>query len=426
MQVFKFGGASVKDSNGIKRVAKIIKAHTDQRLVVVVSAMGKTTNALEYVWSFILSNAIEDAKNQSVSIFKEHSDVLKQLQITTEAAWEEFRQIQDEFFSLMDHGSGDKDVFYDLIVSFGERLSSLILCEYLKLFGISVVCKDARQLIVTNDMAREARVDWAATESAVRNTFQGLNDDQVLITQGFVGATIEGVTTTLGREGSDFSAAILAYCLDAESMHIWKDVPGVLTGDPRLFDNVAKIDRMSYLEAIEMTYYGAKVIHPKTIKPLQNKNIPLYVRSFIEPESSGTLISGEMELNYPPVVVIEPAQVLLHISSKDFSFMAEDHLKEVFDLLTRFRIKVNMMRNTAISFTICINQLEDRIQKFKTAAEEKYKVIEDKGLELITVRHYTPEILAQMKKGKIVLFEERLAGTIQIVVKEIPLMERKK
>lgn len=285
---------------------------------------------------------------------------------------------------------------------------------------------DVRDVIITDNTYRDARIQWDITQkNAVAKILPTLKTVNHIVTQGFIGSTSENFTTTLGREGSDYTAAIISYCLDAESMHIWKDVPGVLTGDPRIFDEVIKLPRLSYKEAIEMTYYGAKVIHPKTIKPIQNKQIPLYVRPFLDPSSEGTIISNEKELSYPPVIVIEPDQVLLHISTNDFSFVAEHHLSMIFSLLAKYRLKVNMMRNTAISFSVCINNIPDRIKKFEKELGSEFKLISDNDLELITIRHFNEDILKDMKKNKLILFEERLQDTVQIVVKNLPKMKRK-
>lgn len=246
-----------------------------------------------------------------------------------------------------------------------------------------------------------------------------------VITQGFIGSTTENFTITLGREGSDYTAAIFSYCLDAQDMTIWKDVPGVLTADPRIFENVIKIDRLSYREAIEMTYYGAKVIHPKTIKPLQNKSIPLYVKSFIDPAGAGTYISDEVEDTYPSIVTVEQDQALLLISTRDFSFVAEHHMSYLFQKIAEMRIQVNMMQNTAISFALCVNDIDDKIDRFAELIQGDFKVIIDRGLELITVRHYQRPLIESLQSGKIVLQEERTKNTYMMVVKDVPVMQRK-
>jgi aspartate kinase len=270
-------------------------------------------------------------------------------------------------------------------------------------------------------------VQWEQTNKRINAKVKPLLEKkQVVLTQGFIGGTSENWNTTLGREGSDFSAAIFSYCLDVESMVIWKDVPGVLTADPRLFENVVLLDRLSYGEAIEMTYYGAKVIHPKTIKPLQNKNIPMYVKSFAKPEDPGTLISIAEELiKYPPVIVVEKNQSLIHISTKDFSFVAEKELSHIFKLLDEHRIRVNMMQNMAISFSACVTHRSERLEQLIAVLEEDYNVTTTEGLELLTVRHYNEDVLQELTRGKVVLFEERIRETVQVVMKSVPLTKWK-
>lgn len=423
MIVYKFGGASVASAEKIANVANIIAQEAKKPIAVVVSAMGKTTNTLESLLNLSRSNGDYTAALNSLKVNHEHilsdlfgagnkKDLLDQM----------FKDLETKLVALIDR---PYDFAYDQIVSFGELISTIIVTEYLKTNEVQALWIDAREVICTDNTYREAIVDWAITQEKVNVVFDASSSTQVFITQGFIGGDGQGNTTTLGREGSDFTAAILSFCLDAEFMSIWKDVPGILTADPRLFENVAKIDRLSYKEAIEMTYYGAKVIHPKTIKPLQNKNIPLWVKSFIEPAGMGTLISGEIELTYPPMIVIEPGQALIHISTRDFSFVGEDHLSKLFDIFNKHRVRVNMMRNTAISFSVCTNDYEDRIHSLAADLEQDFKMVVDKDLELITIRHYTHDLVKKLKKGKIILFEERLQQTIQIVVKEVPNMVRK-
>jgi aspartate kinase len=316
---------------------------------------------------------------------------------------------------------------YDQLIPTGELVSSTIVAAYFNKMGLKTQWVDARDVIATDDIYREAWVQWDETKANVANKVRPLLEkDSMVLTQGFIGSTKENYTTTLGREGSDYTAAILSFCLDAEDMTIWKDVPGVLTADPRLFDNVTKLDRLSYREAIEMTYYGAKVIHPKTIKPLQNKSIPLYVKSFINPENDGTFIGPDVEDHYPPMVAIERNQALLNISTRDFSFVAEHHMRYLFNQIAEHRLQVNLMQNTAISFAICVNHIDDRIFRFAKSIEKEFKVVMDyEGLELITVRHYTPQVIEMLRNGKIIMVEERTKNTIQMVAKEVPLMKRK-
>ncbi|MBK8627622.1 MAG: aspartate kinase [Saprospiraceae bacterium] len=426
MKVFKFGGASVKDAEGFRNVGRILQKFRSDKIVVVVSAMGKTTNALEEV---IKSYYAQDGKTSALldQIKNSHLALVQQLFPVTSEILDDINDILVEIeWVLEEVPHEDYDYTYDQIVSIGELLSSKILAHYLYHLEINSQWIDVRDVILTDNTYRDAKVIWDVTQkNASQKMLSLLSNVNHLVTQGFIGCTSENFTTTLGREGSDYTAAILSYCLDAESMHIWKDVPGVLTGDPRIFDEVIMMPRLSYKEAIEMTYYGAKVIHPKTIKPIQNKQIPLYVRPFLNPDSEGTIISDEKELSYPPVVVIEPDQTLLHISTNDFSFVAEHHLSMIFTLLAKYRLKVNMMRNTAISFSVCVNNIPDRIKKFEKELGMEFKMITDNDLELVTIRHYNEEILKDMKKNKLILFEEKLSDTVQMVVRNIPKMKRK-
>lgn len=426
MKVFKFGGASVKNAESVKNVANILKNYQDESLIIVISAMGKTTNALEKV---VNSFVKQDGKSFEIlnEIKQKHYDIIKDL---FGEEHEVYTDVNDTFveieWALEDEPHEDYDYNYDQIVSVGELISTKIVAAYLQKSEIKAKWLDARDIILTDNIHRAGWVQWNETVANAQRIVQPmLEKGGFVVTQGFIGVTSENFTTTLGREGSDYSAAIFSYCLDAESMSIWKDVPGVLTADPRLFDHVTKLDMLSYKEAIEMTYYGAKVIHPKTIKPLQNKNIPLYVKSFIEPEGSGTLISDEVEDKYPPMVAVESNQALIHIATRDFSFVAEHHMKELFAKIAEERLQVNMMQNTAISFSICVNNMDDKVEKFAKSIEKDFKVKVENGLELITVRHYNKPILDELKTGKIILLEMHIRKTVQLVMKNVPVMKRK-
>jgi len=426
LKVFKFGGASIKDVEAIKNVSSILKKYKEDRLLIVVSAMGKTTNALEKV---LESYTSEDGKAFEIyeQIKEEHQELLTAL---FPKEHEIFASVNDAFIEIEwvieEPPQDEYDYLYDQIVSVGELVSSKIIAAFLQEEGLQTKWLDARDVIQTDNTYRDGKVDWVETNKRAKDIVPKLLDESnFVLTQGFIGGTSENFTTTLGREGSDYSAAIFSYSLDAESMSIWKDVPGILTGDPRLFEEVSKIDRLSYMEAIEMTYYGAKVIHPKTIKPIQNKNIPLYVKSFIDPEGAGTVISEESEISYPPVVVVESDQVLLHISTRDFSFVAEHHLGRLFLLFAKYRIKINMMQNMAISFSVCVTNQPKRLSGLIEELNQEFKVRKDENLELLTIRHYKKEMLKSLLEGKIVLFEERIRNTMQMVVKDIPVMKRK-
>lgn len=427
IKVFKFGGASIKDAAGIRNVHKILTQYKGEHIVVVVSALGKTTNALEKV---INAYYAQDGKAAEylMDVKKVHYQLMEEL---FEANHPVFGAVNDVFVEaewvIEDEPQDEYDYVYDQIVCIGELASSSIVAAYLNQEGLKVDWKDARGLIKTDETWRESRILWDETlECVEREVIPSLKEGGFVLTQGFIGSTKDNATTTLGREGSDYSAAILSFCLDAEGMYIWKDVAGVLTADPRLFENVDKLDRLSYREAIEMTYYGATVIHPKTIKPLQNKNIPLYVKSFIDPSGEGTVISGEVEdYNYPPMVMVEKDQVLLQITTKDFSFLVEHHIKDLFTIFDQYRIFVNMMQNTAISFYACVTRVPDRMQLMIEDLSEKFNIIKDENLELITIRHSMPHVYESITYGKRVLLEERIGKTIQLVVRDVPVIKRK-
>jgi aspartate kinase len=426
LKVFKFGGASVKDEDGVSNVVNILNSYKKEKILTVVSATGKTTNALERVVDSYF-NQKGDADEQLQKIKDDHIKIMDSLGILNE---ETFADLSDTFveidWMIEDEVQDEYNYIYDQIVSVGELVSSKILYHKAVKEGVNVAWLDVRDVIITDNTYREAKVIWADTQARMDSKVHELmNSYDVIITQGFIGCSTENFNTTLGREGSDYTAGIFSYCLDAKSLSIWKDVPGILTADPRLFENVTKIDRLSYREAIEMTYFGAKVIHPKTIKPLQNKNIPLYVRPYNEPDAEGTLITSDVDTVYPPVIVIEPHQSLIHISTNDFSFVAEEHLSEIFAMLNQYRLKVNMMRNTAISFSVAVQNNQKKIAKFINDLSDKYTIVKDDHLELITIRHYDDATVERMKVGKIVLFEETIRQTVRMAVKDVPLVVRK-
>ena len=426
MKVFKFGGASLKDAAGVQNVASILQRFVQEKIVIVVSAMGKTTNALEEVVDAYVKQTGQ--AQELYDAFKErHYAIVRDL---FEPGDDVFTVLHDTFvegeWMLEEKPSDNYDYLYDQIVCMGELISSKIVAAYLNKAGMKTSWLDARDVVATDNTYREGWVIWEKTQANAQKIVPPMFEQgNFVVTQGFIGSTSENFTTTLGREGSDYSASIFSFCLNAESMSIWKDVAGVLNADPRLFENTIKLDRLSYREAIEMTYYGASVIHPKTIKPLQNKNIPLYVKSFLNPDAAGTEISSDIEEAYPPIIVVEKNQALLHISTLDYSFVAEHHMARLFAKAADLRIFVNMMQNTAISFTICVTNAPDRIEKFIKAVSDEFKVKTEEGLELITIRHYTQETIDSLKKGKMVLFEERIRNTMHMVVKNIPPIERR-
>ena len=428
VNVFKFGGASLKDADAIRHVGTILERFRDQKLIIVVSAMGKTTNALEEVANSYWHGRPDEARTKLKALQSAAGETVSEL--FAQVPGELTASLNDLFVSvewaLEEDPNPEYDYDYDQIVSLGELISSHVVAAYLNRIGLPTSWLDARDVIQTDNTYREGWVKWPETvERAQRLLPPLLEETNFVLTQGFIGNTSENYTTTLGREGSDYSAAIFSYCLDAEAMSIWKDVPGVLTADPRIFENVTKIDRLSYKEAIEMTYYGAKVIHPKTIKPLQNKSIPLYVRSFIEPAEAGTLVTDDAGEAYPPMVAVERDQALINISTRDFSFVAEHHIKELFEHITTTRLQVNMMQNTAISFNVVVNDIDDRVERFCALVDQHFKTTIDRDLELITIRHYTPEIVESLRRGKVNMLEGRLPLTLQMVVKDVPVMRRK-
>lgn len=426
MKVFKFGGASIKDAAGVRNITGILQGFKTESLVIIVSAMGKTTNSMEEV---VAAHAAQNGQALELlnGVKKRHYDMMADL---FDADDEVFSQVNDTFVEaewvLDEKPSENYDYMYDQIVSVGELVSSKIVAAFLNKSGLKTHWLDARDVVATDNTYREGWVIWDKTKAnALKQVPALLQSGGFVLTQGFIGSTSENFTTTLGREGSDYSAAIFSHALDAEGMYIWKDVAGVLNADPRVFENAIKLDRLSYKEAIEMTYYGASVIHPKTIKPLQNKNIPLYVKSFLDPTAPGTEISSDNEDTYPPIVVLEKNQTLLNISTLDYSFVAEQHMARLFGKLADLRLFVNMMQNTAISFSICVPNIPDRIQKFVMSISDEFKVKQEDGLELITVRHFNEDTIANLRRGKVVLYEERIRQTMQMVVKSVPPIERR-
>ena len=419
MQVFKFGGASVKDAEAVINVAKVLKqVHKDSKLCVVISAMGKTTNALEE-----LTNAFfYHTGNPSLildGIKKFHFDICNQLfSSTTHPIYQDLENTFVELhWSIEDEPTHSYDFEYDQIISIGEVLSTKIVSAYLNSVNVNNTWIDARGLIQTDNTYRDAVVDFNLTESLLKKSVTPLfNQTPIIITQGFIGGTSENFTTTLGREGSDYTASIIAYCLNAESVTIWKDVPGVLNADPKWFNHTKKIDELSYQDAIELTYYGATVIHPKTIKPLQNKNIPLYVKSFLKPEQEGTVIKdSETRLNIPSYI-FKINQVLISIQPKDFSFIAENNLSYIFEVFSKHHVKINLMQLSAISFSVCCDHNVSKVNLLVEELQNTFKVLYNANVELMTVRYYKDNTIAFLTKNKIILLEQRSRYTVQMVM----------
>ena len=418
MQVFKFGGASVKDAEGVKNVAEVLKQFSDKKLCVVISAMGKTTNALEKLVNAFFYNSA-NANDILEEIKQFHFSICSQL--FSENTHPIYNELENTFvelhWAIEDEPTHSYDFEYDQIISMGEIISTKIVSAYLNEVGIKNKWVDARGLVQTDNTYREGKVDFELTEVMMRNQIEPLlKTVDVVVTQGFIGGTSENFTTTLGREGSDFTASIIAYCLNADSVTIWKDVPGVLNADPKWFNKTKKIDQLSYQDAIELTYYGATVIHPKTIKPLQNKKIPLFVKSFLHPKEVGSVIKdGENRLNIPSYI-FKINQVLISIQPKDFSFIAEDNLSYIFEVFAKCNVKINLMQLSAISFSVCCDNDMAKIKNLVSELQQTFKVLYNSDVELMTVRYYTPETIDLLIKNKIILLEQKSRFTVQMVM----------
>ena len=409
MNVYKFGGASVKDADGVRNLAKIVKNHSN--LVVVVSAMGKTTNMLEKVTENYFFNG--GANIQELKDF--HYNISKDLFERNHPIFDEINNLFVEIeWAIEDKPTSIYSFEYDQIVSVGELLSTKIVGAFLKQEGLNINWKDARDFIRTDNCYRNASIDWGLTKDLVSKTF---TDDCIYLTQGFIGCTSENFTTTLGREGSDFSAAILAFALDADQVVIWKDVPGFLNADPVYFDATELLEEIPYSEAIELAYFGAKVVHPRTIQPLKAKNIPLKVKSFVDPDSQGSEIGNFDEITpFVPSFIVKPNQMLLSLSTKDLSFIIEEHISHIFSLLAQNNIAVNMMQNSALSFSVCFDNDTIKTKPLIEKLSQDYSLFYNTDLTLYTIRHYNAESVAKVKKGKEVLLEQKSRNNIQIVV----------
>jgi aspartate kinase len=410
MKVFKFGGASVKDAESVKNVAKVLETQGFEKCLLVVSAMGKTTNALEKVMEYYFKK--EDFQNEIEKIKQSHLEITKGLFEENHSIFNEVALFFDDLEAFLRRNkSPNYNFVYDQVVSCGELISSKILSDYLNVIGFSNSWLDARDYIKTDDSYREGVVNWQETEANISK----LGKEQSYVTQGFIGSEDNNFTVTLGREGSDYSAAIFAYCLNADAMTIWKDVPGVMTGDPRKFENVTLLSNISYEEAIEMAYYGASVIHPKTLQPLKQKNIPFYVKSFVEPMKPGTKVGISDKNQSEESYILKENQVLMNISTRDFSFIAEDHISQIFNLLAKYKVKVSLMQNSAISLALC---LEDKFGKIDAVHEElnqNFNTDLVKNVSLYTVRNANLDELSKIYENKKVLLEQISKKTVQIV-----------
>ena len=421
MQIFKFGGASVKDAEGVKNVVRVLKTLDYKNTLIVVSAMGKTTNALEQVVHDYFDN--KPALQSSLQDVKKfHNTIILELfdsENTDEESHPIFKKIDALFNQLADilktNKSPDYNFVYDQVVGFGELVSTTIVSAYLNQLGFNNHWVDVRPLIKTDNYYRRANVNWELTQKNIKTAI----DPNVLnITQGFLGSDANNFTTTLGREGSDYTAAIFAYCLNAESVTIWKDVEGVLNADPRYFENAQLLNNISYREAIELAFYGATVIHPKTLQPLQRKEIPLYVKSFLHPEFPGTQISKNPKLSpQTPCFIVKKNQVLLALSSLDFSYIVEENISYIFQLLHQHKMKVDAIQNSAISFSVCIEDMYHNLDDLLQELKARFKVSCHKNVSLYTIRHYNEKTIKDIESGKTLLLKQLTPETIQIVTK---------
>lgn len=421
MKVFKFGGASVNSSDAVRNMAQIVKGHltAGEPLVVVVSAMGKTTNLLEKLVPGVTPK--EDAARLRQQLENYHREIAYALMPDNKDVQNDISTILVRFdatIKQLQKGKCEYNYSYDQTVSNGEVLSTTIIAHYLNGIGVKTMLADARQLIITDDHYREGHVDWEFTKGTCRLMMDAAKGYDVVLTQGFIGSVKNSdKTTTLGREGSDYSAAIMAYCLDAESVTIWKDVPGFLNADPKYFDDTVKIGQIPYNEAIELAYYGASVIHPKTVKPIQNKGIPLYIRSFVTPESEGSAVGNYHAISpETPLYIVKNDQILLSILPRDYSFIAEDNLQVIFGILNELGIRVNLMQNSALSFSICIDNNPQRVGVLIERLKSVFRVRYNENLQLITIRYYTQEVIDSIVGGRPILLEQRSRSTEQIIV----------
>ncbi len=422
MKVFKFGGASVKDASSVLNVAEIINLYTDD-LVIVVSAMGKTTNLMEELVDSFFKQEKEELMQVYQNLYNLHYEIVADLGLTEDVDFITLFEYKfDELEQRINTDPSDnKSYSYDQIVSFGEIISTTIISGFLNFINMENCWFDARKLIRTDNRYRAANVNWDKTNELVNKHIggyiKGNSKRSIAIIQGFIGHTDTKQTTTLGREGSDFSAGILAWALNAEDVTIWKDVPGMLNADPKYFNNCVKLDQISFKEAIELSYYGASVIHPKTIKPLQNKNIPLFVKSFMNPKESGTKIqeSGKDDSKIPSYI-FKQNQILISFIPRDFSFIDEKSLTELFAFFSEKDIKINLMQNSAISFSVCVDENEEKLAQILISFKEKYKVKYNQKLELLTIRHYNDKVVKQLTEGKTILAQQNSRQTARFVL----------
>jgi len=419
MLIFKFGGASVKDANSVKNLLKILNQYSDNK-IVVISAMGKTTALLEKILFqyFSKNNFVDD-----IQLFKKfHFNIISNLfKDKSLNIYSEFTLLIEKLEKrLLVKPSSNYDYEYDQIVSFGEIFSTKIISEFFKQEAVNNKYIDIRKYLKTNSIYRDAKVNWQLSEKLLKEVIN-FERCKLYITQGFIASNNKNHTTTLGREGSDFTAAVLAYVFEPEKLTIWKDVAGVYNSDPKEYDNVIKLNSISFNEAVELAYYGAKIIHPKTIKPLQNKGVNLEVKSFVNPNKKGTIISSTTTnklgvIPKVPIFITKNNQILISIAPRDFSFIAEENLSNIFALLAKYRIKANLMQNSAVSFSVCVDYEENKINTFVFDLKKNYKVLYNSNLTLITIRHYNSKIIREMTNSKKILVQQKNRNTVRFIV----------
>ncbi len=418
MLIYKFGGASIADAGRMAALLTLVR-EAKEPLLVVMSALGKTTNALEAIVNAACHGRKEDALALAKNLEQQHLDYARQLlddSYYSKAA----ASLQAHFIALENAAqTADAQYYdrsYDQVVCLGEIFSAVIFSSWLMQNDLASEWVDIRKVITTDDTYRDAVVDWETSLNNSKLLGKILEQGKVIITQGFIGSTSDGLSATLGREGSDYTAAILAAMLGATSVTIWKDVEGLLNADPKQFPNTVKIDEISYNEVIEMAFYGAQIIHPKTIKPLQNNNIPLYVKCFLDPKLAGTVIKQEVSAAYPPLIALKENQVLVQATTRDFSFITEDNLSTLYSIFHDLKVKINLIQNAAISFVACVDNREDKLRALIPALSEHYKVTINEKVALLTVRHYTQEAIDTLTKGRQTLLRQETRKTVQVVM----------
>jgi len=413
MQILKFGGASIKNSTNIKKVAEIINTIDYSNTIIIVSAIDKTTNAFENIIELYLDDS-DEFKNSINELHDFHIKILNELFTENHAI---YKIIKEDFMEIYNFFKKNKspnyNFIYDQIISYGEILSSKILNEYLNSIGIKSSFKDVRELIKTDSYYRNSNINWEVTK---KNILAANFNPNITLTQGFIASNEDNFTTTMGREASDYTAAVFAYCLSANSVTIWKDVDGILNADPKKFKNTVLLEKISYDEAIELAFYGASVVHPKTIQPLQKKEIPLFVKSYNNPNAIGTCVSKSKEL-FPkiPCYILKENQILMSISSLDFSFTINDKTKSILNLLSNYKIKINLTQNSAISLTLCVDDDYNNIDKLTNELKSNFKIHIEKKLKLYTVRNLEKKSIDQFKKGKNIIIEQLYNNTSQFI-----------